>query len=309
MEVILIASTILGGLAAIWFFWDRAAQKLFKIRHFTKKKLDMPTILENKYEIALDLSYRQNEWFGKPTIREGYQNIFQDLNIEVKSIAHGYQSPESIDNTKVLILPTPFGTMVNDDEYENLSNWVYAGGGLLITGIYLMESHHYSNLNQLARRFGFEFSKNLTMPIGKEDFYSCMDQSFTFQNKEYWIIDNIESNNDSHPILNGVSRIGITSACTISDPMSSELIIGTSSSVAHMHAKGRKSPDGRLVQLTDYILDKHDKANHMIALKHGKGRVIGIGSWKIFLNEMVEDSSLHNKRLFVNSFAWLKNKT
>lgn len=71
-----------------------------------------------------------------------------------------------------------------------------------------------------------------------------------------------------------------------------------------MHARGYMNEEGRLYQLTDYVLDKHAKEPVLCAYRYGKGRVVGIGTWKIFVNELVEDDN-DNLQLFRNVLHWL----
>lgn len=74
-----------------------------------------------------------------------------------------------------------------------------------------------------------------------------------------------------------------------------------------MKAIGREDPFGHLMQLTDYIRDKRTNSTFMVAVRYGKGKVVGIGSWKIFLNEFINDISIDNKRFFKNIVIWLSS--
>lgn len=75
-----------------------------------------------------------------------------------------------------------------------------------------------------------------------------------------------------------------------------------------MHATGTKSHhENRLVQLDSYVLDKFDSAPVLVALPYGAGKVVGIGSWKMLVNELVEDELSENMRLFRNLIRWLSH--
>ena len=49
----------------------------------------------------------------------------------------------------------------------------------------------------------------------------------------------------------------------------------------------------------------HTQPCFMLAMMSGAGRVVGIGSWKIFLNRFVDNPQLGNKQLFENCIRWL----
>jgi hypothetical protein len=74
-----------------------------------------------------------------------------------------------------------------------------------------------------------------------------------------------------------------------------------------MKAFGYQNPEGRLFRITDYKLDKQSQAPFMAAVRYGNGKVIGIGSWKIFLNDLIQAYPEGNNKLLQNSIAWLAN--
>jgi len=257
--------------------------------------------------IVFDESYRQDEWYAQPVISAGYSAVAAAISSDynVISNADGYADIDILSPRSILVLPMPFGTIVDDLHYANIAKWVNRGGNLVLLGLYLMETHHYSNLNHLARRIGFEFSADLTMPQGCEDFRHCIDQAYAYTNREYWIITNPIALPASHPIVEGVATLAITSSCTIESAVGTELIVSTGDAVAVLHARGHKDPEGRLRQLTDYVLNRHASAPILVALRYGAGRVVGVGSWKLFVNELVEDNHNDNMRLFQNMISWL----
>lgn len=257
--------------------------------------------------IVFDESYYQGRWYGQPVTSAGYTAIAAAIADEYAVTSHslGYSKVETLPPRGILIFPMPFGSMVQESHYDNLSKWVFRGGRIVMLGLYLMETHHYSNLNHLARRFGFEFLGNLTMPHGHEDFQQCMHQAFAYANRDYWIKTKPLASRASHPVVEGVATLAITSSCTVDSVGEPELMVSTADAVAVLHGKGYRNPEGRLVQLTDYVLDKHASALILVALRYGAGTVVGIGSWKVFVNELVEDKSCDNMRLFRNLVSWL----
>jgi hypothetical protein len=258
--------------------------------------------------LVVDQSYQQDQWYGEPTLAAGYSGIRSVLGESTLCTVHhaGYGSTSALEEIDVLVLPTPYRTFVPELDYREIVRWVQKGGGLLVLGVYLMEAHHRNNLNNLLRRLGIEFRHDLLMPTGCESFQQCMAQSFAYQDASLWIVGKWDAQPSGHPILSGLDAIAFTSSCSIECAERSELLVETAEPVAVLHAKGFKDPEtGRMVRLTDYVLDGHHKAPFMAALRFGKGRVIGIGSWKIFLNEFIDNKSFSNARLLRNCVRWL----
>jgi len=257
--------------------------------------------------IVFDESYRQDRWYGQPVVSAGYGAVAAAIadKYVVTSNAGGYSNAAALPPRSILIFPMPYGSMVDEMHYDNITKWVYRGGRLVLLGLYLMESHHYSNLNHLARRFGFDFSPNLTMPRGVEDLKSCMHQALAYDNRAYWITTKIIASPLSHPIVKGIATLAITSSCTVDPTSTPDLLVSTSDSVAVLRGRGYKNPEGRWIQLTEYVLDKHASAPILVEVRYGAGRVVGIGSWKLFVNELVEDQHYDNMRLFRNLVSWL----
>jgi hypothetical protein len=199
--------------------------------------------------------------------------------------------------------------MVPEEEHANIANWVYRGGRLITFGIYLMERHHYGNHNKLMRRFGIEFQHNLIMPDYKESTYYCIEQAFAYQDQDLWMITKPQISPIDHPILKDVGPVAITSSCTITTAAKPLFIISTSEKVPIMNAFGPQNPEGRLLRANKYELYKRDNAPFMAAVRYGDGIVIGIGSWKIFLNDLIRAYPSGNLKLLQNSIVWLINNS
>ena len=261
--------------------------------------------------IQIDQSYQQDQWYGEPTLHAGYssaQSLFLGPH-EWSVHSDGYKSGDSLARANVLILPTPFRSYVDDSEYREIVRWVQHGGGVLLLGFYLMEAHHQNNMNQLLRRFGVEFRHDLLMPEGRESFQECMAQSFAYQDAALWIASELVGVPVAHPILEGVGKIALTSSCTVECAETPELLVHTREDVAALHVKGYKDPEtGRIVRPTDYVLDRRGPGTFLSALQFGKGRVIAIGSWKMFLNEFMDHNEFDNAKLMANCINWLSKR-
>ena len=258
--------------------------------------------------VVLDESYDQGGWTGWPTAKAGYSDAVGYLSKVAHVVSHkdGYSSEGTLPTHAILVLPSPHDTMVDDEDFDSISQWVSQGGALLVMGIYLMEAHHNINLNGLSRRLGFEFRHDLTMPPGHESYQDCMRQAFKYADRDLWIVSRPRGNPESHPLLNGVSTLALTSCCTVEGAATPDLTVATADQVAIRHAIGHKDPQsGRLLQITDYVPGKDAPAEFMVAFRHGRGKVVAIGTWKIFLNDLVASYPDGNGKLFQNIIDWL----
>lgn len=262
------------------------------------RNVERPTVM-------IDESYMQAGWIPSPTARAGYCAAVDELSNRVRVVTNqrGYMSPEILDQCQMLILPTPYDMLVSEPEYDQVVDWVCRGGRLLVFGFYLMDLHHRNNLNHLARRFGFEFCHNIMMPIGKETIRDCKDQAFASNDSEYCIVSRPFGTPDRHPILKDVSSLVLTSSCAVEPAGRTELEVQTSEPVSIMGARGYKNSEGRILSATDYPIERQAPASFMVALKHDAGRVVGIGTWKIFLND-VNVPMYDNMRLLHNIIDW-----
>lgn len=256
--------------------------------------------------VIFDESYNQERWYGKPLVSAGYSTIAELVATDytVRTNTDGYSSCAAIPPRAILIMPTPFGTLVDDREYEEITRWVNRGGRLVLFGTYLMEAHHYNNFNRLSRRLGFEFTHHLTMPRGHEDFQECLEQAVKCAQRAYWVQTALIGQPPLSPLLDGVQRVAFTSSCTIESAIQPDITVATAEEVALLHGLIYKEPGGGRLLLRDYVLDKYASVPILIAQKYGMGRVVAIATWKIFINDLVADNN-DNLQLFQNVIAWL----
>lgn len=246
--------------------------------------------------VIIDQSHKQEKWKFSPTKKAGYKAALDSLSnvANFKVNCKEELSEKTLNEYNVLVFPTPYGTKISNDEFREIADWVFRGHGLLVFGTYLMEYHHYMNLNELARRFGFEFCYNLIMPTSRDSDEYCKRQATAYQERDLWVTDKPIGSLKGHAILRGVNKLSFLSSCTVECFNKSKLTVSISSKCSIMKAIGDKDPDGHLRILQKYVVDKYDNPQFMVAIKYGKGRIVGIGSWKIFLDEFIEDESIDN---------------
>ena len=258
--------------------------------------------------LIFDDSYRQSEWYGQPVAEAGYRKIAASTGGKyvVGTRTEGYQSMTDIATGSVLVLPSPFGTLVDDAEFAEISRWVNRGGRLLLLGIYLNDLHHYNNFNNLARRFGFEFSHDLIMPPGRESTGECIGQAFPCDADEYWVQATPTSTPTDCTILQGVDQLLLTSCSTVESARPPAFKLSTQERFPIMHARGFKNPEGRMAQITEYVRNRNTNADFALGIEYGSGKVVAIGSWKTFVNSLLR-SNVGNQTFFHNTIRWMED--
>lgn len=256
--------------------------------------------------VLIDEAHGQFDWYDHPTASVGYKEAIDSIKgfCLFKINKSNKFSPDLLEGIDVVILPTPLDAEFGESEIEAIARWVLEGHGLLMLGTYLMEAHHRINLNVLARRFGFGFEPDLIMQDGRADYQSCMQQAFGIDSRLTVI---------THPIvlqggdglLDGIDTIAFQSSCMIEPDTTASFIAATGEICCKMKARGVRDNWGRFRHINDYVCDKTINAPFLIATSCGRGRVIGIGSYKTLSNEFMKGGGLHNNKLFVNCVRWL----
>lgn len=272
----------------------------------TRPQFDKPVVRTNP-AVIFDEAHLQKRWALRPCLDFGYSAAGQTI-ARFATIGPNQEafSKDTLQDSDVLILPIPYGTLVAQNEYESVVSWLHGGGGLLICGFYFMESHLYTNLNKLAFLLHFRFRTDLIMPLGKESRDDILGQAFTAE-QSLCVFTFPHSENEHHPLLLGVRRIALQSSCSLETYLPPpELQLKTDATVSVVNPKGPPDPggSGHIIQIQRYDIHRGAET-FLIAFRVGKGRVVAVGSWKIFQNEYVEDETVDNRTLLNNAVRWL----
>lgn len=255
--------------------------------------------------MALDLSHQQKRWgvsgFGlTTTLARKFPNV--------RLIDEGIlKQRKEVESCSVWVVALPMDSHFSSEEIDYIQAWVAAGGGLLVLGFYLADSHHeralaYTprglNINSLARMFGFEFANNLIMPPNRSSFQDCLNQAFDPGDVNLSVIIKVPGESD-HPIVQGVRDVACLSACSLAFARQPEFVLQTPPS-AIMNAIGEKDPQGRILQIKNWPGERLGEVPVLAAWQHGEGRVIASGTWKICTQAYGD-----NAVLTTNILRWL----
>jgi len=257
--------------------------------------------------VKFDEFHGQEHWHSKPCLDFGYSAVGQRIREFATVLPHKQVfSPESLSDCDVLVLPIPYGMLVPENEYEAIARWVHGGGGLLLCGFYFMESHLYTNFNKLAAQLNFRFRTDLLMPVDRDSRDDIIAQAFPVDPR-FCVFTSVLPTRSQNPLLNDVRRVAIQSSCSIETYLPQpDLMVETGTKVSVINPVGpraRSRPD-YILQVQDYSRQQ-TTASFLAAYCIGKGRVLAVGSFKLFLDLYIEDGTVDNGRLFDNAVKWL----
>jgi hypothetical protein len=242
--------------------------------------------------VVVDMSHQQEEW-------NRWSRALDALELSDRLHRPGsLERQESLAGATTLVLPLPFHRELSRSASETLEAWVEDGGGLLLLGYYAADLHHESNPSRLAGVFGLGFGGDLLLPAGS---------AATDARRQVWgdtrhaVTVPIEDLG-THPLLDGVRSVALQSSCTIEvhDQSAEGLFLRAPDDAELWIPEGNRDHDGYLRIIVEYHRAEADAPIWLAALPYGKGRVVAIGSWKVFTVDEAD-----NRKLVTNVLEWL----
>ena len=253
---------------------------------------------EKESSVVFDLTHGQGSWYY---LEDSMRRLLPNDALFIKEgdlLSHS----KIIDRAQVLLLALPYHQNFSLDEINYVRDWVADGGGLLLMGYYSAERHHENNICEMTRVFGFEFTDNLLMPPGK--LYPDTRTQRSSQSPDLGVKIAVTSE-AGYEILNDVRKTVFVSSSTIvnltgkkpyfalSDPMANEVWI----------PQYDTSPGGMPSAIVKYTKTDPSELPLLLAVEHGRGRVVLIGTWKLATVDYGD-----NTKLMGNLILWLRQK-
>ncbi|MHA1385691.1 MAG: hypothetical protein ACTSR3_18220 [Candidatus Helarchaeota archaeon] len=207
-------------------------------------------------------------------IFENYKILCEQLNSQghtCKEFDEPLANITDFSEIEVLILACPDNSKFFDAEIKSILNFVENGGGLLILSHAGGDKGLRTNLRQLTGRFDFYFNND-----------EVFDFSSNLGYQSYVIIKNLQNHSITEKVPDFCYRIG----CSLTVKNNATILAYSSDS-----ASPEKTP---ILTSTEYK----------------KGRIVGLGSYEIFRDEINGGINYENNlKLALNIFNWLvKNK-
>jgi hypothetical protein len=269
-------------------------------------------------DIFVDLSHAQNSWqHRRKSFEENLEllkRIADDKKWNVQPIREAEEFAKPLPPQAVLLLPCPRGTRVKPqemgpDEIMRVADFVHSGGCLLALGYYSLP-HHRTNFDRLMNRFGFRFEHNLLLPPGAAP-VDARHQAFG-EGEKYVVKISTAEMRAGEPLLKGVNTLGLQSACSLkvynADPEVVKVVLHSGSEPLIWEPQNIPFDDqGKYWGAHDYIPSTAKERPLIVKRAFGQGKIVAIGTWKVFCDDFVEDdTALQNRRLLTNILDWFK---
>ena len=238
--------------------------------------------------IGLDYSHNNILTLESSSFSEFTQFLFTS-GYKIGQIQSGFYSLNDLKKYRVIILSTPKNINLKPEEIENIENYVRNGGNLLITSSSGGDYTNRTNLNELTRKFGFEFG------------YDEINDSVNFVNLQRRPI---ITKFTPHVLTEQIKRIVFSSSC--STQMIDFVDVDKNIKVDGILQSGlncwRKRYDGE-----DWIEEDCPKIPLLVAVEYYAGKVVGFGNISIFSSLAREYgfTAFDNDILIANILNWL----
>jgi hypothetical protein len=261
--------------------------------------------LTTKPVVAIDTAHGQKDWRG---FTAGVGQAFKGLaEFAFQTVGPGQAlTSVRLNQFAVLVLALPLKAPLADEEIINIHEWVTTEGkGLLMLSHYSGDAHHGSNLNSLARLFGFEFAEELVLPLGRSADVDARYQAFdSGQDRGLVVIVEVPDAN-AHPIVGGLQKIALLSACGLTNISSLPAFVLNGPPSAIMRPKGPKDAQGWMLQIQQWLKEGEGSVPLLAAWHSGLGKVVAVATWKIVLPAFTGSGEFDNRRFLANAISWL----
>lgn len=219
--------------------------------------------MNGKASIALDYSHNNFLKIESSSFGEFTQFLFSS-GYKLGKIESSFNSLEELYKYKTLILSTPKNINIQQSEIDNLIKYVKDGGSIFIISSTGGDTTNNTNLNDLTRRFGFEFES--------DEIYDSVNY-VNLQKRP------IITKFKPHIITEQVKKIVLSSSCSIK-------VLGfidddKSVKIESILKSGlncwRKRYDGE-----NWVEEDSPRVPLMVSVEYFKGKVVGFSNISIF---------------------------
>ena len=204
------------------------------------------------------------EWYGQLSTYNYYTwyrmlNKYYTVNINTDELL----TKDLLNDYDVLILKCPTNPY-SQNEVNDIVNFVENGGGLYLIGDHTDVFGMNTRLNKLSQKFGIIFNTDSTYELGTGQ-TSIYDPSEIFP----------------HPIIQNMDNFYFLTSCTLEAPINSEnVIIGNKL----LGEPGTYSTENFFREYSEDLDNEYGFLLQVVALKHGKGRVVAFTDSTCFSN-------------------------
>ena len=244
--------------------------------------------MPEKAAIGLDNSHN-NKLTMEASSYSDFTHFLFTSGYKLGKIQAGFNSLKKLETYNTIIISSPNNVKLTEEEINNLENFVKNGGGLLIVSSSGGDISNKTNLNEITRKFGFEFEPDE------------IQDSLNYVNLQKRPL---LSKFRAHIVTEQLQKIVLSSACSIKvmdfleDEKNIKIEVLTQGGLNFW----RKFYDG-----DEWKEEDCPKKPLIVAIEYFKGKVIGYGSISSFssLGREYGFTAFDNDILIANCLQWL----
>ena len=194
-----------------------------------------------------------------------------------------------LNDVDVLIIGNPINDFFSPEEVKNIEDYVRMGGSLFLISEYGSDYLQKTNLNDIARKFGFYFSTDI---VKEKNGYNQNCQS---------VVSIKSLNHITNELTSHVRNLIIGGSCS--------LLLLNRNSQSFLKTNERTWTEKYDSLLKTWKESDNIEGNIIIGAyaEYGKGKVIGIGDIDLFSNEPnIGINARDNYKLVLNLLNWLR---
>ena len=240
----------------------------------------MPTF---KKSVLIDLTHNEMLNIDEEEFKE-FLNLLKRLVLKIKKNENEKITKEILENVDLLILGNPINDFFSSIEIKYVIDFVRKGGGLLLVSEYGADHLQRTNLNDISRKFGIFFEKNLIKEMNSN-------------NKNCTSILHIQ-NLAKHRITKNIREMIIGGACSLILTKEVKPLLQTNVNFVWSEIYNNTSEE--------WTKDEENQQIIAAYTEFGQGKVIAIGDIDIFTtNPKIGINSLDNQKFLQNIITWL----
>ncbi|MHA1478162.1 MAG: hypothetical protein ACTSPU_08180 [Promethearchaeota archaeon] len=247
-------------------------------------------VMKSSNDITIGLDYSHNNMLSLEA--SSYDDFTQFLftsAYKLGKIEAGFQSLEKVKNYTAIIMSIPKNINLSPKEIEVLEEYVRTGGSLLIIGSQGGEYNNRTNINELTRKFGFEFiADEINDSV---NYINLQKRPLLTDFKPHYITENIK-------------KVVLSSSCSLGTIKISEKEKNIKVEVLVRGGLNcwRKRFDGK-----DWVEEDCPKVPLLLTSEYYHGQVVSFGTLSIFssLGREYGFSAFDNDIIIANILRWL----
>jgi len=245
--------------------------------------------MKNDITVGLDYSHNNMLTLEASSYADFTQFLFTSA-YKLGKIEAGFKSIEKVKNYNAIVMSIPKNIKLEPKEIDVLEEYVKTGGSLLIIGSQGGEHANRTNINELTRKFGFEF---VTDEINDSVNYVNLQKRPLLANFK------------PHYITQNVQKIVLSSACSLG---TLKLTAKEEKNIkVEVIVRGGLNCWRRRLDGNEWIEEDCPKVPLMVTSEYYNGQVVSFGTLSIFssLGREYGFSAFDNDIIIANILRWL----